>query len=188
AERHQAVSGEPYAVVSVQDTGVGMDAETRQRVFEPFFTTKDEGTGLGLATLYGIVRQSGGFVALESEPGAGSTFELYLPSASEVEAEALPAETPRGTVLVVEDEEAVRGLVREVLELAGYRVLDAASGDEALVALLRSEGPIDALVTDLRMPGMDGIELTERIRAARPGLPTVVISAYADTPVNSEDV
>jgi PAS domain S-box-containing protein len=188
AERHQAAAGATYAVVSVQDTGVGMDAETRQRVFEPFFTTKDEGTGLGLATLYGIVRQSGGFVALESELGSGSTFELYLPSASEVEGKALPAETPRGTVLVVEDEEAVRGLVREVLEVAGFRVLEAGSGDEALVALLRSEGPIDALVTDLRMPGMDGIELTERIHVARPGLPTVVISAYADTPVNGEDV
>jgi PAS domain S-box-containing protein len=176
--------GSGYAVISVKDTGIGMDASTKSRVFEPFFTTKPDGNGLGLAMLYGIVHQSGGFVTLESEPGSGATFEIYLPCEA-AETDQLPAsEEPdrAGTVLLAEDEPAVRGLVREVLQLAGHRVLEAANGAEALAELERHGGKIDALVTDLRMPGMDGLELARRIRADQPGLPTIAISAYAEEP------
>jgi two-component system, cell cycle sensor histidine kinase and response regulator CckA len=174
--------GSEYAVVSVRDTGIGMDASTKGRVFEPFFTTKPDGNGLGLAMLYGIIHQSGGFVTLESEPGAGSTFEIYLPCDAAAVIPQPASEEPdgAGTVLVAEDEPAVRGLVREVLELAGHRVMEAANGAEALAALERHDGEIDALVTDLRMPGMDGLELARRIRIDRPGLPTVAISAYTE--------
>jgi two-component system, cell cycle sensor histidine kinase and response regulator CckA len=183
AERHRVDPGD-YAVVSVRDSGRGMDAETLQRVFEPFFTTKQEGTGLGLATLYGMVRQSGGFVTVESEPGLGTTFEIYLPCQEERTAAEprLVAQPQRGigTVLLAEDEDSVRGLVREVLELAGYEVLDAANGAEALAAMEREGGEIDALVTDLKMPQMDGLELARRVRETRPDLPTIAISAYSD--------
>ena len=189
AERRGA-AGMDYAVVSVRDTGTGMDAETRARVFEPFFTTKPEGTGLGLATLYGAVDQSGGFVTVESAPGVGSRFDIYLPLETAAAERGIALEPPASgsTVLVAEDEDAVRGLVREVLELAGHRVIDAPNGAEALVALEGHEGGIDALVTDLRMPGMDGLELTRRVRAARPGLPAVAISAYAEEPSEDDDV
>jgi PAS domain S-box-containing protein len=192
AERHRTTPGE-YAVVSVRDTGAGMDADTLQRAFEPFFTTKENGTGLGLATLYGMVHQSGGFVTVESEPGLGTTFEIYFPCREEVtraELHPVEPEPPQraiGTVLLAEDEDSVRGLVREVLELAGYEVVDAANGEEALAALEREGGEIDALVTDLKMPVMDGHELTRRVREAHPELPTISISAYSDSRPDDDD-
>ena len=177
-----------YAVISVRDTGSGMDAATKSRVFEPFFTTKPEGTGLGLAMLYGTVHQCGGFVTVESEPGAGSTFEIHLPCEGvAAPADAAPAARAGArTVLVAEDEPAVRGLVREVLELAGHNVVEAANGRDALAALSRRGGDVDALVTDVKMPGMDGLELARRIRQDHPGLPTVAISAHAAEAVDGD--
>jgi DNA-binding NarL/FixJ family response regulator len=158
-----------------------MDAATKSRIFEPFFTTKPEGTGLGLAMLYGTVHQCGGFVTVESEPGAGATFEIHLPCREVGVAAEFAPDTSAGarTVLVAEDEPSVRGLVREVLELAGHQVVEVANGPEALAALQSRGGEIDALVTDVKMPGMDGLELARRIRQDRPGLPTVAISAHA---------
>ena len=163
-----------FVVLSVSDTGVGMDAATKARVFEPFFTTRPqgEGSGLGLAGVYGVVSQSGGFVRLETEVGVGSTFRLYLPCA------AAPAEPARSTVLVAEDEAIVRDLVQQTLERAGYRVLVAADGDEALRVGAASADPVDLLVTDMVMPGMNGGELAQRVLEASPSTPVVFMSGY----------
>ena len=161
-------------MLSVSDTGVGMDAATKARVFEPFFTTRPlgEGSGLGLAGVYGVVSQSGGFVRLETEVGAGSTFQLCLPCA------AAPAKPARSTVLVAEDETIVRDLVQQTLERAGYRVLVAADGDEALRVGAASTHPVDVLVTDMVMPGMNGGELARRVLEASPSTPVVFMSGY----------
>jgi PAS domain S-box-containing protein len=179
-----------YAVLSVRDDGQGMDPETRRRIFEPFFTTKpgDRGTGIGLATVYGIVRQHGGAIEVRSEPGRGSTFEVYWPMAegAGAEAAAAPAEAgapmPRGseTLLLVEDEAKVREPTRALLERLGYRVLAAGSGAEALAAAAAHPGRIDLVVTDVVMPQMNGAELTARLRAARPGTRVLFMSGYDD--------
>ncbi len=162
-----------FVVLSVRDTGVGMDDDTKARAFEPFFSTRPEGegSGLGLAGVYGLVSQSGGFVRVDTELGTGTTFELYLPSA-----EAL--DQARQTVLVAEDEVIVRDLVQRTLERAGYRVLAAADGDEALRLEAASDRPVDLLLTDMVMPRMHGGELAERVRAASPGTPVVYMSGY----------
>jgi two-component system, cell cycle sensor histidine kinase and response regulator CckA len=177
-----------YSVLSVSDTGCGMDAETRAHIFEPFFTTKEQGkgTGLGLATVYGVVKQSGGFIRVDSEVGAGTTFEVYLPRAVEGDA-AAPARAgpseplPRGAevVLLVEDEEAVRRLTRELLEMQGYTVLEAAGGEEAL-RLSAERQHIDLLLTDVVMPKLSGRELAERLSAERPQLKVLYFSGYTD--------
>ena len=162
-----------FVVLAVEDSGVGMDDATRSRVFEPFFTTKPqgEGSGLGLAGVYGVVTQSGGFVQLETTVGEGSTFRLYFPSAG-------PRQGHRPTVLVAEDEEIVRDLVQLTLERAGYRVLAASDGDEALALRTSSDEPIDILLTDMVMPGMNGAELAQRVLAASPQTPVVFMSGY----------
>ena len=184
-----------YAVLAVHDTGVGIAPEDVGRLFEPFFTTKGvgEGTGLGLATVYGIVRQSGGFVAVTSAPGTGSTFEVYLPrvvTATEAGSSAAePAEPLQGRerVLLVEDEPVVRKLVREMLVRNGYDVLDAADGPSAL-ALVDSLGvPIDVLVTDVVMPSMSGRELAERLRRSQPETLVLYTSGYTDAAIMGED-
>jgi two-component system, cell cycle sensor histidine kinase and response regulator CckA len=181
---HAGVSSGDYSMLVVSDTGIGMDAATRSRIFEPFFTTKPtgQGTGLGLATVHGIVEQSGGKIWVYSEPGQGTTFKVYFPSVSE--AAALPAEVrppiPRGNaqlILVTEDEESIRELARISLERLGYRVVAAASPDEAIA--IASTTPIALLVTDVVMPGRSGIELAAEIRAGNGRLPIVFMSGYA---------
>jgi CheY-like chemotaxis protein len=167
-----------------------MDVETRARIFEPFFTTKErgKGTGLGLAIVYGIVRQSGGAIEVDTAPGAGATFNLYLPvcetCASEVQqapvAKPKPANGKR--VLVVEDEEAVRRYAARVLATEGYTVVEAGDGVEALDRC-QTEGTVDVVVTDVVMPRMGGRILVERLRAMRPDLPVVFMSGYAEDPI-----
>jgi two-component system, cell cycle sensor histidine kinase and response regulator CckA len=173
--------------IEVSDDGVGMEPETLGRLFEPFFSTKEKGkgTGLGLATVYGIVKQSGGHIAVESAPGRGTTFRIWLPEV-EVEAPARPASAPAGTdapagsetILLVEDEEAVRGLLYEVLTENGYNVLKAASGAEALRVSRAHRGSLDLLLTDVVMPGMGGREVATALTAERPGLRVLFASGY----------
>jgi CheY-like chemotaxis protein len=185
----------PHVMLAVSDTGIGMDAETRSHIFEPFFTTKErgKGTGLGLATVYGIVKQAGGSVWVYSEPGRGTTFKVYLPPAQEGAVAGrplvvVPAEVPRGTetVLLVEDEEALRTLAREVLESLGYTVLPARHGPEALELGAGYAGTIHLLLTDVVMPHMSGRELGERLSAERPGLKVLFVSGYTDDVVMRE--
>ena len=185
-QRHPGTAPGPYVVLSVTDTGRGMDAETLERVFEPFFTTKEvgQGTGMGLAMVYGFIKQSDGAIEADSEPGKGSTFRLYFPR---VEAPAVPIghieiphEIPRGmeTILLVEDEEPVRQMLAELLRESGYTVIEASNAAEALPLGEHYEGQIDALVTDIIMPGMSGVQLAQRVRQARPGIAILYITAY----------
>jgi two-component system cell cycle sensor histidine kinase/response regulator CckA len=186
--QHDAVRGGSYVMLSVRDGGIGMNEETKRRLFEPFFTTKDpgKGTGLGLATVYGIVKQSGGYVRVRSEPGAGSTFMIYLPIAEKGEAVLAPATsdnvTAAGTetLLVVEDEEAIRLLARAILEKAGYRVFDASNAQQAEALFEENPTRFDLLVTDVIMPGLSGPKLFERLDRLRPGLKALYVSGYTD--------
>jgi len=186
--RHTMVQPGRYVVLTVSDTGTGMDATVQARIFEPFFTTKprDKGTGLGLATVYGIVKQSGGFIWVYSELGHGTVFKVYLPRVDgSADSTALPAtegELPDGTetILVAEDQEEVRKYTRKLLEARGYKVLVAAGGAEALQVSARYEGIIHALVTDVVMQGMGGRELAVALLKARPRTKVLYVSGYAD--------
>ncbi len=188
ARRHAGVNPGKHVVFAVRDTGVGMDAATQQRVFEPFFTTKakGKGTGLGLSTVYGIVRQSGGHIEVRSAPGRGTTFEIILPQVSAtVPAKAehmIHTALPRGTetVLVVEDEDAVRLIVRRVLRDQGYAILEARDGNEALRICAQKGDAIDLVLSDVIMPGMGGRELSRALAASRPTLPILFMSGYND--------
>ena len=188
AASHEGVESGPYVMLAVTDTGCGMDEGTRARIFEPFFTTKDKGkgTGLGLSTVYGIVRQSGGDIHVYSEPGQGTTFKIYLPrkmSPAVVEPKVSMAPTRLTgdeTILVVEDEEAVMNLAKRILGAAGYTVLTAASGGEALATCARHSGEIHLVLTDVVMPGMSGRVFAERLAKARPGVKVLYMSGYTD--------
>ena len=186
AHSHAGMTPGPYVVFSVTDTGHGMDEDTKARIFEPFFTTKEagKGTGLGLPTVYGIVKQSGGFIWVYSEPGHGTTFKIHLPRVDQAPERLSPrpgqAATGQGTetVLLVEDEDALRALLREVLESLGYRVLEAGLGAEALRIAREHRGPIHVLLTDLVMPQMTGRELADRLSCLRPDLKVLFMSGY----------
>ena len=187
--RHVSVKPGEYVMLAVSDTGSGMDQETQRRIFEPFFTTKEvgKGTGLGLSTVYGIVKQSGGYIWVYSEPGLGTMFKIYLPridDATAVTVEKLAQETTalRGseTILLVEDEDIVRGLTRKVLMQAGYNVLDAHSGEEAIRVCRAHNGPIDLLVTDVVMPELSGKEAADRLLKLRPAIRVLFMSGYTD--------
>jgi len=191
-EHHDVLPGE-YVMVAVSDTGLGMDPQTQEHVFEPFFTTKrlGEGTGLGLATIYGIVHQAGGHIRLDSEPGHGSTFKLYFPRVHEAltpEPES-PIEAPAngtGTVLLVDDEPSVRDMTRRVLQRAGYTVIAAKDGRSAIDVLEARGEPVDILVTDVVMPNMSGIELAEWMIARHPGTAIVLLSGYTSETLDLE--
>ena len=174
-------------MLTVSDTGTGIDEATRAKIFEPFFTTKEQGkgTGLGLSTVDGIVRQSGGSVRVDSEPGKGTTFKIYLPrvvDAASASPSAPAAATARGseTILLVEDEEALRRLTARMLRSAGYAVLVAASGEEALLMLNDHDHAVDLLFTDVVLPGMGGRELATRIAADHPEIRILFTSGYSD--------
>ena len=185
---HPVVQPGKYVLLAVSDTGTGMDAETQAHIFEPFFTTKEQGkgTGLGLATVYGVVKQSGGFIWVYSELGRGTTFKIYLPRvdgpAASIPVVHIPSSLARGTetVLLAEDEQDVREVAREFLESAGYTVLEAAGGAEALEVSAAHAGPIDLLITDMVMPGISGQELARKMRALREGIRVIYMSGYSE--------
>ncbi|MBI4483969.1 MAG: response regulator [Acidobacteria bacterium] len=186
ARNHVAVRPGAYVLLAVSDTGCGMDKEVQSHLFEPFFTTKEpgEGTGLGLSTVYGIVKQSGGNIWVYSEPGHGATFKIYLPAVEEVVAVASPegarplAMGGSETILLAEDDEPVRNLARQILEMHGYTVLEAQNGREALEICKRHEGPIHLMVTDVVMPQMSGRDLADRAAQLRPGIKLLYLSGY----------
>jgi PAS domain S-box-containing protein len=187
AARHVNVTPGEYVRVSVSDTGAGIDAETQKRIFEPFFTTKPhgKGSGLGLATVYGIVEQSGGHIVVSSEVGRGTTFEIYLPRVREAvptEAAKPQAEAPRGTetILVIEDDDTVREPVCEMLRLSGYTVLEARHGGEALLICERHKGAIHLMLSDVVMPQISGRELAQRVAPIRPEMRVLFMSGHTE--------
>ncbi|HEU5217344.1 MAG TPA: ATP-binding protein, partial [Gemmatimonadales bacterium] len=192
SDERQEVRPGRYVALIVTDTGAGMDEVTRARVFEPFFTTKElgKGTGLGLATVYGIVKQSGGHVWVYSEPAHGTTFKVYLPLVDETPTAERPllavpraSSAPNETILLVEDDRAVREVTRRILTEAGYRVLPADSAESALQLLLQRPGPIDLLLTDVIMPGMSGPQLAERVMGMVPGIRVLYQSGYSEAAI-----
>lgn len=179
-----------YVLLAVRDTGHGMDAETLSHLFEPFFTTKEKGkgTGLGLSTVYGIVKQNGGSIEVESKPGQGALFKIFFPLVEQGATSGAGAPEyaepvhGRETILLVEDEPAVRGLVHETLRLHGYTVLEARHGIEALMTGAKHQGTIHLLLTDVVMPQMSGPEVAEKIQVIRPGIKVLYMSGYPDHP------
>jgi len=188
ARLYRGVRPGPHVMLVVRDTGCGMDEETQSHIFEPFFSTKEKGkgTGLGLATVYGTVEQSGGAVTLSSKLGQGTTISIYLPRIEEtaevVEPTKAPPESLEGseTILVVEDDDAVRNMTREFLKIKGYTVVEARSAPDAIQFTKRHNGPIDLVLTDVVMPGMKGRELVERLARLRPGMKVLYMSAYTE--------
>jgi signal transduction histidine kinase/CheY-like chemotaxis protein len=202
ARQHKEVQSGPYVVLTVTDTGTGIDDETRAHMFEPFFTTKGLGQsmGLGLAAVYGIVKQSGGFIEVGPGLDGGTTFRLYFPrirqeeqgKTSDAASPKLPAsvrkEAEAATILVVDDEAKVRGLVRSILRTQGYTVLEADRGDEALRICRQYQGPIHLLLSDVVMPGLTGAPLSEQVKSLRPELKVLFMSGYTDDTISHEGV
>jgi CheY-like chemotaxis protein len=192
ASAHLEVTPGPYVLVEITDNGVGMSAEVSSRIFEPFFTTKNDGTGLGLATVHGIVRQSGGHLWLYSEPGLGTTFKVYLPVAMSAASPGSPGvameQVLEGgeTILVVEDNNLLRPIIAEMIEPYGYTVLVAADGVEALAVAAQHPGTVDLLLTDVVMPRLNGRELAERLLEKSPETKVLFSSGYpSDTVVQT---
>jgi len=194
AAQHLGAQAGSYVTLAVSDTGHGMNAEVQAHIFEPFFTTKEmgKGTGLGLSTVYGIVKQSGGYITVQSDHETGTTFKIYLPR---IEAPIFLPEpaTPAGlmggseTILLVEDESSVRALARDILHIQAYTVLEAANGEEAIALCERYEGTIHLMVTDMVMPRMSGRELARHLRSARPKMKVLYMSGYADSDIREGD-
>ena len=190
ARVHAPLRSGDYVMLAISDTGLGMDSETQSHIFEPFFTTKGlKGTGLGLSTVYGIVKQSGGYIWVYSEPGKGTTFKIYLPRVAEKAespaqvastAESVAAEPGTETILLVEDETNLRYLARQFLEKQGYRVIEAADGAIAMQIAVAHEGMIHLLLTDVIMPGMNGRELAQRVSEIRPNTKVLYMSGYTE--------
>jgi two-component system cell cycle sensor histidine kinase/response regulator CckA len=194
ARRHVNVQPGPYVKLVVSDTGCGMSEETQSRIFEPFFTTKEQGkgTGLGLSTVYGIVKQSNGHIQVESAPGIGATFTIYLPrlaqQAKPVAREIFPPDVPRGseTILIVEDEDTVREPVCELLKMGGYTVLEARHAGEALLICERHKGPIHLMLTDVIMPQMSGRDLAARLAPLCPDMKVLFMSGHTDGAITQQ--
>jgi CheY-like chemotaxis protein len=190
-QRHSIVPPGDYVLLTVADSGQGIDTQHLPHIFEPFYTTKEEGkgTGLGLATVYGIVKQNGGFIWVYSEPGQGTTFKIYLPRVRSLRSEARmikPADqSPRGceTVLLVEDEASVRQASRQFLIQSGYNVLEAFDGEDALREAREHDGPIHLMITDVVMPRMSGPRLAEQLSEDRPDMKVLFVSGYAERTV-----
>jgi len=193
ARLHAPVQPGDYTMLVITDTGIGMDADTQSRIFEPFFTTKGtKGTGLGLSTVYGIVKQSGGYIWVYSELGKGTSFKIYMPHVTPEEVAAVekpaapavvPLETARETILVVEDEVNLRRLTRQFLDNQGYTVLEAADGAEAVQICVAHQGIIHLLLTDVIMPGMNGRELAHRVSEIRPNMKVLYMSGYTENAI-----
>ena len=187
-KQHGATEPGEYVMIAVRDTGTGMDRATQARIFEPFFTTKEsgKGTGLGLAMVYGIVKQSGGYVWVYSEPGQGTTFKIYLPRSDDavqpIQRDALRRSELHGTekILLVEDEAPVRETSARLLRRAGYTVIETANGTDAFAGFEQNPSSVDVLVTDMVMPAMGGRDLARKIRAIDPGMPIIFVSGYTD--------
>jgi len=185
---HPQISPGDYTMIAITDSGIGMDKKTQDRIFEPFFTTKEKGkgTGLGLSPVYGIVKQSGGYIWVYSEPGQGTTFKIYLPSVFEkIEEKENNIRIPVSyegteTILLVEDEDAVRDLAHKVLQENGYQVLDAKNGGEALLIYEEYSKPIDLIITDVVMPMMSGKKLIKRLEKLKSVAKVIYVSGYTD--------
>ena len=188
AHTHPTVKPGPHVLMSIGDTGAGMTPETKGEIFEPFFTTKEQGrgTGLGLATVYGIVKQSGGSIWVYSELGHGTVFKIYFPSVSESLTPRVVAKrethsySGTETILLVEDEEGVRSMVRVALVSRGYKVLEVKDGESAMAMCARHDGPIDLLLTDVVMPQTSGPTVAGKVAAQRPGIKVLYMSGYTD--------
>jgi PAS domain S-box-containing protein len=192
AQRYSGAKPGEYVLLTMRDTGTGMDEDTMTQIFEPFFTTKEKGkgTGLGLATVYGITKQSGGYISVSSEPGSGTTFSIYLPRASGAEESERPvAETPpvadsgHETILLVEDSGPLRSITREFLDEAGYRVLEADDAEMALKLVEKRKFPIGLMIADVVMPKMNGHALAERLMRTHPEMKVLYVSGYTDEAV-----